>query len=166
MKPPDVELGSITKQVRIAAPPDVVYQVISRPEHIAGWWSDDAEFEPEPGRAGTLVWRATSENGRHEDYVVWLTVLEAVPGERFSFRWVYPDGEQPDATNSMLVTFTLRPDGTGTLLTVTEDGMREHGWEAAVLEDYYASHDDGWSRHLADLVGYVADLAAEGGPRT
>jgi uncharacterized protein YndB with AHSA1/START domain len=84
-----------------------------------------------------------------------------VPGERFSFRWIYPEGEEPVETNSMLVTFDLVPDGAGTLLTVTEDGMREQGWEAAVLEEYYASHDDGWSRHLADLVEYAAELVAQ-----
>ena len=60
----------------------------------------------------------------------------------------------------MLVTFALAADGDGTLLTVTEEGMREQGWEAAVLEDYYASHEDGWTRHLADLVTYVAGLSA------
>ena len=47
-----------------------------------------------------------------------------------------------------------------TLLTVTEEGMRELGWEAAVLEEYYDSHDHGWDRHLADLADYAAKVAA------
>ena len=37
--------------------------------------------------------------------------------------------------------------------------MWEKGWEAAVLEEYYTSHEDGWTRHLADLATYAAKLA-------
>ena len=85
-------------------------------------------------------------------------VLRAVPHERFAFRWIHPEGVTATAQNSMLVTFVLVPDGDGTLLTVTEEGMREQGWEAAVLEDYYASHDDGWTRHLANLALYAATV--------
>jgi uncharacterized protein YndB with AHSA1/START domain len=156
----DLEHGSITRQVHIDATPQVVYEVVSSPEHIAQWWADEADVEPSPGRTGVLIWRGRATVRRDVDYVVELTVVEAVPGERFSFRWVYPDGESARATNSMLVTFTLAAEGEATLLTVTEEGMREQGWEAAVLEEYYASHADGWTRHLADLVTYVAGLSA------
>ena len=44
--------------------------------------------------------------------------------------------------------------------TLTEDGMREKGWEPAVLQEYYTSHEDGWTRHLTDLATYAAKLAA------
>lgn len=152
-----MEYGSIEKQIHIAAPPDVVYDVVSSPEHIAQWWTDDADFDPTPGGSGTLGWRGRATTRPFE---VQLTVVEAVPGTRFSFRWVYPEGETPTPRNSMLVTFQLVPDGEGTLLKVTEEGMREQGWDAAVLEEYYKSHDDGWGRHLADLAAYVASLAA------
>jgi hypothetical protein len=40
--------------------------------------------------------------------------------------------------------------------------MREVGWEAALLEDYYTGHGTVWTRLLADLPAYVASLAAEG----
>jgi uncharacterized protein YndB with AHSA1/START domain len=151
------EYGSITKQIHIAASPDVVYEVVSRPEHIAQWWTDDADFVSAPGGVGVLTW---NERAVTKPFQVEITVVEAVPGELFSFRWVYPHGETPTTANSMLVTFVLTLDGDGTLLTVTEDGMREQGWEAAVLEEYYTSHDDGWTRHLADLATYAAKVAA------
>jgi uncharacterized protein YndB with AHSA1/START domain len=156
---PGSEYGSITKQIHIAASPTVVYEVVSRPEHIAQWWADVADFEPEPGATGVLVWRERATPPRDHDYLVHLTVVDAQPGERFAFRWVYADGETPTAQNSMLVTFALAPDGDGTRLTVTEEGMREQGWDAAVLEEYYASHDDGWTRHLASLAVYAAQVA-------
>lgn len=154
------ERGSICKQIHIAASPRVVYEVISSPEHIARWWSDAADFEPTPGGTGVLVWRERATTKRDDDYRVQLTVVEAVRDERFSFRWVSPDGEAPTEANSVLVSFVLAADGDGTLLTVTEEGMRERGWEAAVLEEYYRSHEDGWSRHLADLAIYVAERAS------
>jgi uncharacterized protein YndB with AHSA1/START domain len=89
-----------------------------------------------------------------------MTVVEAIPGQRFVFRWDYPQGEAPTPQNSMLVTFQLTPEGDGTRLKVVEDGFRERGWEAAVLEEeYYRSHDRGWDEHLADLATYAATLA-------
>ncbi len=157
------ELATITKQVHIDAAPQVVYEVITSPDHIVKWWADEAELEPMPEGHGVLVFRERASTPRENDYVVHLTVVDAVPAERFVFRWVYPDGAEPTATNSMLVTFTLRPHGDATLLTVTEEGMREQGWEAATLEEYYASHENGWTRHLADLSTYVADLVARTG---
>jgi len=150
------EYGSITKQIHIAASPEVVYEVVSSPEHITQWWTDDADFVSAPGGTGVLTW---NQRAVTKPFQVEITVVEAVPGERFSFRWVYPKGETPTAANSMLVTFALTPDGDGTLLTLTEDGMREQGWEAAALEEYYASHEDGWTRHLGDLATYAAKLA-------
>lgn len=153
------ELGSITKQIHIDASPEVVYEVIGSPEHIAQWWTDEADFDPSPGGTGVLVWRQRATTKRDGDYVVPLTVVAAVPSERFAFRW-NSDGDGGTTPDSILVTFTLAPDGDGTLLTVTEEGMREQGWEAAVLEEYYASHDHGWTRHLADLAIYAANLAS------
>ena len=51
-------------------------------------------------------------------------VVETVdPPARFSFRWNHPRGEDPVAGNSMLVEFTLTPEGTEqTRLRVSESG--------------------------------------------
>jgi uncharacterized protein YndB with AHSA1/START domain len=96
-----------------------------------------------------------------------ITVVEAVPGVRFSFRWTAPPapellpvGANLTPQNSVLVTFDLTAQGSGTLLTVTEAGMRELGWEAAVLEHYYNDHTEGWIELLGKLVTYVGKLTA------
>lgn len=151
-----MELGAIEKHIHIDASPAVVYEVVSNPQHIAQWWTDEAQFDPTPGGHGVLVWRGRATNRPFEAHI---TVVEAVPGQRFSFRWLYPEGEAPTPTNSLLVTFEIAPDADGSLLTVTEEGMREQGWEAAVLEEHYRSHDAGWTRHLADLATYAPTLA-------
>ena len=150
-----MEYGSITSRVRIDASPDVVYEAISRPEHIKQWWTNDADLDPVPGGSGVLTWE---NRARTRPFTTPLTVVEAVPGKRFTFRWVYPHGEAPTSSNSMLVTFVLVPDGDGTLLTVTEEGMREQGWEAAQLEAYYNEHVAGWRRHLDDLAVYAVSF--------
>src|SRR3954451_9089536 len=153
-----MEYGTLVKQIHIDASPTVVYEVISSPEHIARWWGTDAaDLEPAPGRSGVLTWGQRATTTRPQQ--VRLTVVDAVPAEGFSFRWLYPEGETPTVRNSVLATFQLTPDGTGTLLKVTEEGMREQGWEAAVLEEYYNTHDHGWNRHLAALADYAAKLA-------
>ena len=148
--------GTLEKQIRVDASPAVVYEVVSDPKHIARWWTDEAEFDSTPGGAGVLVWR---ERATNRPFEARLTVVEAVPGQRIAFRWLYPEGDTPTPNNSLLVTFHLSPDGDGTLLKVTEEGMREQGWEAAVLEEYYNSHTGGWTRHLANVAAYVATLA-------
>jgi uncharacterized protein YndB with AHSA1/START domain len=145
-----VEFGSIEKQARIPAAPDIVYEVVSRPEHIRRWWALDADFDPTAGGSGAITF---------PNQTVRLTVIEAVPPSRFRFRWNYPDGTAPSSTNGTLVTFDIVPDGDGSLLTVTEEGLREQGWEAAKLEAFYLDHLDGWTTCLDRLIpAYVAEL--------
>src|SRR5262249_8667133 len=69
-----------------------------------------------------------------ESVVVPVSVVEAEAPRRFVFRWVQPDGQPATPENSFLVTFELVPAGDGTLLRLTEAGLREVGWEAAQLE--------------------------------
>ncbi|HEY6888337.1 MAG TPA: SRPBCC domain-containing protein [Solirubrobacter sp.] len=150
-----MEYGTIAKQIYIDASPEVVYDVITSPEHIARWWGVEADLDPAPGATGALTWNRKADT---PPTGVNVTVVDAAPSERFSFRWVHPDGEAATASNSMLVTFVLTPQGAGTLLSLTEEGMREQGWEAAVLEAYYQGHDEGWTEHLADLATYAPTL--------
>jgi hypothetical protein len=87
-------------------------------------------------------------------------VVEADPCRRFSFRWVYNEGEAATSANSLLVTFDLIPSRGGTLLRFTETGFREKGWESAVLEAHYRDHARGWDYFLPRLVTYVARLVS------
>ncbi len=148
-----MEFATLERQLHIDASPDVVFEVVSRPEHIREWWSDDASLDPAPGALGELVW------GDREQVAV-IKVVEVDPPQRFSFRWVAPDGEEPALENSLLVTFDLEPSGSGTLLRMTETGFREKGWEAAVLEEAYREHGEGWDTFLPRLATFAASTAA------
>ena len=152
-----MEYGSIEREIHVDAMPEVVYEVISTPEHLREWWPDEAELEPVPGAGGVLSF---GDRSTPEAHVVQLTVAEADPPRRFSFRWVYDEGEAATPANSLLVTFELVPSGRGTLVRFTETGFRERGWEAAVLEEQYREHVTGWDYFLPRLVEYVARLAS------
>jgi uncharacterized protein YndB with AHSA1/START domain len=152
-----MEFGSIEREIHIEASPDVVYQVVSTPEHMRKWWPDHAELEPVPGGTGVITF---GDPSTPDAKVETLTVTEADPPRRFSFRWVYDEGEPATSTKSLLVTFDLVPSGAGTLLRFTETGFREKGWEAAVLEEAYREHVAGWDHFLPRLVAYVARLVS------
>jgi uncharacterized protein YndB with AHSA1/START domain len=153
-----MEYGSIEREIRVDAAPEVVFDVVSDPEHVRQWWADEARYEAVPGGTGQIV--LTGPEGRQVP--VAFQVVEAVPHRLFSFRWTQPEGEQAHEGNSFLVTFELEPMGDGTLLRMTETGFRERGWEAAVLEKAYRDHCVGWDHHLSRLAPYVATYTAAG----
>jgi uncharacterized protein YndB with AHSA1/START domain len=149
-----MEFGSIERQVYVEASPEVVFEVVSSPEHVKQWWPDDARYEATPGATGELVFGDPAAGGG----VASFTVVDVRPPRTFSFRWTHPAGEVAAEGNSLLVTFDLSPSGAGTLLTLTETGFREMGWEVAVLEQQYQEHVSGWDFFLPRLAPYVATL--------
>ncbi len=152
-----MEYASIERELHIDATPEVVYEVISTPEHLREWWPDEAELEPVRGATGTITF---GEPASADAKVASLTVEEADPPRRFAFRWVYDEGVTPAPDSSLLVTFDLVPSGDGTLLRFNETGFRERGWEAAVLEEAYLDHVRGWDLFLPRLVRYANRLVA------
>jgi uncharacterized protein YndB with AHSA1/START domain len=153
----DMEQGTIEREIHIEAAPEVVYEVISRPEHMREWWPDEAELEPGPDGTGFITFGDPSSPDAHVEPIA---VVEADPPRRFAFRWVADEGEALTSTRSLLVTFDLVPVGSGTLLRFSETGFREKGWEAAVLEEEYAAHVTGWDHYLPRLVAYAARVGA------
>ncbi|MBL1080157.1 SRPBCC domain-containing protein [Nocardia sp. 2] len=147
------EFGSIEREIYVDAAPEVVFEVVSKPEHISEWWTDDASFTVRPGATGEFVW------GDRVD-VVAMSVVEVDPPRRFSFRWCYAGGAVSDDDASMLVTIDLVPAGEGTTIRLVETGFREMGWEAAKLEEVYNDHVSGWDTFIPRLGDYVARLVA------
>ncbi|MDF5751848.1 SRPBCC domain-containing protein [Spongiactinospora sp. TRM90649] len=148
-----MEYGSIEREIHIDASPEVVFEVVSRPEHIMEWWADEADFEATPGSIGELAW------GDREN-VVPMSVVKVDPPRLFSFRWCYADGKVDDLANALLVTFELIPSGTGTTVRLTETGFREMGWEEAKLAAQYQDHVVGWNTYIPGLGEYAARLVS------
>lgn len=149
-----MELGSIEREVYVDASPQIVFDVVSRPEHLKEWWPDDATYDVEAGATGEIVFGHPGAGGG----AVAITVVEVLPPRSFSFRWTHPADQPAAEENSLLVTFELTPSGSGTLVRMIETGFREMGWETAVLEEQYRDHVTGWDFFLPRLAAYAATL--------
>ena len=147
-----MELGTIEREIHIDASPDIVFAVVSSPDHLKQWWPDDARYEVAPGSSGDITFGDCSAGGK----LVQFTVMDVRPPRTFSFRWTHAVGESAKEGNSLLVTFDLTPSGGGTLLRMTETGFREMGWSAAVREQQYREHVTGWDFYLPRLAPYAA----------
>jgi uncharacterized protein YndB with AHSA1/START domain len=152
-----VAADSVEREILIEANPEVVWGVITEPEQISRWFSDEAVLEGRVGADGVLIWRPGGRGGsdREIDMSVPIRVVEAEPFRRFSFRWNHPQGARPDQSNSALVEFSLVEEAGGTRLRVLESGID------AVTEDeqskarYREDHAQGWERHLGEMLDYV-----------
>lgn len=138
----------IEREVLIEAPAEVVWRAITEPDQITQWFADRVELVLEPGGHGYMGF---GDQGGP-------VVVEAVePPARFSFRWNHPSGEEPAAGNSMLVEFTLTPEGgERTRLRVTETGHELRDWPAAEKQRYAGEHQGGWADFLDRLAALLA----------
>ena len=150
-----MELGTIEREIYVDARPEIVFDVVSDPDHVKEWWPEEARYEAEVGSVGEIAF--VRDDGRK---VETLTVVEVQRPDRFSFRWTHPAGEAAAGGNSLLVTFELVPQGEGTLVRFRETGFREQGWTAAVLEANYRDHVHGWDYFLPRLITYATTLDA------
>jgi uncharacterized protein YndB with AHSA1/START domain len=153
----EMEYGSIERELHVDASPEVVFEVLSSPDHIREWWSAETDTHPEAGATGRLGW-TDQHTGAHKTAP--FTVVEVDPPRTFSFRWTYDEEEAAGPGNSLLVTFALVPAGQGTTVVFRETGYRERGWEAAVLEAHYNDHRQGWDYYLPRLAACADRLAA------
>jgi uncharacterized protein YndB with AHSA1/START domain len=150
-----MEFETIEREIVIEASPEIVFDVVSSPEHLKQWWPDDAEYEPTPGSHGRIVFGDAAAGG-----ATGFAVVDAQPPRLFSFRWTQPVGAAAEPGSSLLVTFELTPSAEGTRLRMTETGFRDMNWDAATLEAQYGEHEHGWDFFLPRLAPYVASLAA------
>ncbi len=142
----------IERDVLIEAPIDVVWEVISRPEHIVHWFSDEAQLDFRPGGEGVLTFEMNTAN-QPAAYHLRFEAVE--PPRRLAYRWVYLRGEEPRPGNSMLVEFTLAEEGGKTRLTVVESGLDLMPWPDDEKQGYADSHGKGWAQHLERLSAYA-----------
>jgi uncharacterized protein YndB with AHSA1/START domain len=152
-----VAADSVEREILIGASPEVVWGVITEPEQISRWFSDEAEVEVRAGADGTLTWRPGGRAGNKGfDAVVPIRVVDAEPFRRFSFRWSHPEGAVPDESNSALVEFSLIEETDGTRLRVVESGIDAVTHDEEGKDRYRESHEQGWERHLGEMLEYVA----------
>jgi uncharacterized protein YndB with AHSA1/START domain len=139
----------IEREIVIDAPVEVVWRTITEPDEITQWFADRVELELQPGGRGYMGF---GEQGGP------LVVESVEMPVRFSFRWNQPTGEDPVAGNSVLVEFTLVPEGAErTRLRVVESGLELLAWPDAQKENYAAEHNGGWATFLGRLDALLTE---------
>jgi uncharacterized protein YndB with AHSA1/START domain len=138
----------VEREILIEAPLDVVWSVVTEPEHVGRWFSDSASIDLRPGGEVLLTWK---EHGP----VHWR--VERVDPPHFaSFRWLRGAGGEVREDNSTLVEFSLTAEGEGTRLRVVESGFRQlHGSDEENAKDA-EEHSRGWELELDELRNYVS----------
>ena len=149
----------IEREIVIDAPVDVVWAVVTEPEHVARWFSDSAELELRPGGRVALRW---------DDFgTVRGRVERLEPPHFFSFRWVVPrvPGVDPTEDNATLVEFSLDAEGDSTRLTVVESGFPALAGPDEEKQGHADSHRRGWKIELGHLAEYVSRRTQTPGDR-
>jgi uncharacterized protein YndB with AHSA1/START domain len=129
-------------EVRIAAPPEVVFPYFTDPARMVSWMGIAALLDPRPD--GTF---RVETNGRD---VALGRYLEVEPPRRVVFTWGFEGTDRLLAPGSTRVEVVLERDGDGTLLTLSHHDLSDEARQA---------HEEGWSHYLARL-----HVAARGDP--
>jgi uncharacterized protein YndB with AHSA1/START domain len=135
----------VEREVRIDAPPDVIFKFFVDPEHMVRWKGVEATLDPRPG--GVYRVNVTGTHVARGEYV------EVSPNERVVFTWGWEGEGNPVPPGASTVEITLVPDGASTIVR-----LRHHGLPGGP-ED---RHAEGWEHYLARLA--VAAAGGDAGP--
>jgi uncharacterized protein YndB with AHSA1/START domain len=102
----------ILHRVAVASPPDEVYEALTTPEGLSGWWASNTCGDSAVG--GVLQFRFVA--GGFD-----MKVLELDPGERV--RWQVVDG--PEEWLGTTVSWDLKTEGDYTVVVFAHRGWRE-----------------------------------------
>ena len=141
------ETEPVRNELRIAAPPEVVFPYFTDPARMVSWMGVAALLDPRPG--GTF---RVETNGRD---VVIGEYVEVDPPHRVVFTWGFEGGDTSVALGSTRVEVTLERDGDETLLTLLHHGLAEGARDA---------HTAGWTHYLARLCPVAAGHPAQPDP--
>jgi uncharacterized protein YndB with AHSA1/START domain len=136
---------SLVLKRRINAPPAKVYEAWTDPAKIARWFGpqqvESVQAETDLRVGGRYRMVAHTEQGRHE---VGGIYREVKPNEKLVFTWAWHSTPERES----LVTVLLKPDGDGTLLTLTHEQFFDEGARDR--------HQSGWTEGLDKLAALFA----------
>jgi uncharacterized protein YndB with AHSA1/START domain len=129
---------SLTLKRRFKAPPAQVFAAWTDPEKVKLWMGPGqmkaliAESDTRVG--GRYHWVMQSPEGEQHD--VSGVYREVVPNEKLVFTWAWKSTPERES----LVTVEIKPDGTGSLMTLTHEQFfdtdardrHQNGWDGAL----------------------------------
>jgi uncharacterized protein YndB with AHSA1/START domain len=136
---------SLTLRRHLKAPPAKVFAAWIDPEKVKAWMGPGeikllhAECDPRVG--GHYRWLMRGPSG--EDHDIRGVYREFVANEKLVFTWAW----QTTPERESIVTVLLKPDGTGTLLTLTHEQFFD--------EEARDRHQVGWNGALDKLEKFT-----------
>jgi uncharacterized protein YndB with AHSA1/START domain len=139
---------SLTLKRRFKAPPAKVFAAWTDPEKIKRWMGP-GEIKAVRAESDARVggrYRVLMQAPGGEQHDVSGVYREVVANEKLVFTWSWKVAP-PDEPHQSLVTVLIKPDGEGTLLTLTH----EHFFD----DESRAAHEHGWIGSLEKLETLV-----------
>jgi uncharacterized protein YndB with AHSA1/START domain len=137
---------SLTVKRRLKAPPAKVFAAWTDPEKMKAWMgpaeTKTVRAENDPRAGGRYLIMMRSPDGKAHD--VGGVYREVIANEKLVFTWVWTASPERET----LVTILLKPDGDGTLLTLTHEQFAD--------EATRDGHNAGWNGALDKLEKFVA----------
>ena len=128
---------SLTVKRRFKAPPAKVFAAWTDPEKIKRWMGP-GEIKAVRAEADARVggrYRVLMHSPGGEEHDVSGVYREVVANEKLVFTWAWKVAP-PDEPHESLVTVLIKPDGAGTVLTLTHERLFD--------EESRAGHEKGW----------------------
>jgi uncharacterized protein YndB with AHSA1/START domain len=147
-----MDTHTIEKSITLKAAPSRVWKALTDHKQFGEWFGCKLETPFVVGKvvSGTL-------NFPGFEHMQWgVDVKKLEPEHTFAFTWhPYPADATIDYTKEpqTLVTFTLKPQGTGTLLVVTESGFEKI--PASRRLEVFRVNTEGWIEQLENVAQYV-----------
>jgi len=128
-----IQPGRIRLEIALRHSPDKVWRILTVPELVAKWWAPN-DLVPEVG------------NQFHFDMGPWgkqaCRVLLVEPGRKLSYSFA-------EGTLNTTVTWSLRPDGDGTILELVHEGF---DLDSPMARTAFEGMSNGWPEVLERLV--------------
>jgi uncharacterized protein YndB with AHSA1/START domain len=139
------ESSAVEREVRIDAPPEVVFAYFTDPDRMTTWKGVVADLDPRPG--GVYRVDINGTDVARGEYV------EVRPHERVVFTWGWEGDGNPVPPGSSTVEVTLVPDGDATIVRLRHSGLPGGAHDP---------HAEGWEHYLDRLA--VAAAGGDPGP--
>ena len=132
-------MAAIIKELTIEATPRRAWDALTKPDEIAGWWTDDLSAKPEIGSLAEFRFSQGT-------FVIQFEIAELIQDERV--HWLTRQGPSTGHWNETSVTWRIAPVHNGTQVIFTHDGF-------AQADERYEITRKWWEHFLDSLKSYL-----------